>query len=146
VNSEWRLTDAGDANLPNGLGTGAAVADIDGDGRLELLLAHGESIPQPLGLFRVAATDHHWLRVAPKTRFRAPARGALVRLTAGGRTQLRVIDGGSGYLCQMEPVAHFGLGNVSHIESVRVIWPDGANTTIRDPGLRRTIEVDYPGG
>lgn len=23
---------------------------------------------------------------------------------------LRIIDGGSGYLCEMEPVAHFGLG------------------------------------
>lgn len=146
VNGEWRLTDPGDAALPDGLGTGAAVADIDGDGRLELLLAHGESAPQPLSLFKANAAQHHWLRVTPKTRFGAPARGAVVKLTAGGRTQVRVIDGGSGYLCQMEPVAHFGLGDVTAVDSVRVTWPDGASATVRDTGVRRTVTMAYPGG
>jgi hypothetical protein len=146
TNGEWRMTDPGDAALPDGLGTGAAVADIDGDGRLELLLAHGESDAQPLGLLKAVTGDGHWLRVAPRTRFGAPARGAVVRLTAGGRTQVRVIDGGSGYLCQMEPVAHFGLGGMTIVDDVRVTWPDGASATVRDPGLRRTVTVDYPGG
>jgi hypothetical protein len=146
VDGEWRLADIGEAVLPIGTGTGAAVADIDCDGRLELLLAHGESAPQPLGLVKVLTGDGHWLRVAPRTRFGAPARGAVVRLTAGGRTQVRVIDGGSGYLCQMEPVAHFGLGDVARIDDVRVTWPDGATAPVRHPGLRRTVAVDYPGG
>ena len=129
------------------------MGDFDGDGRLELLVSHGESTPQPLSLYRprLGATNH-WLRVAPLTIFGAPARGAVVRpsihppinppyhpsmhvhpfphfpahfhlyppphphqvrLTAAGRTQLRVIDSGSGYLCQMEPVAHFGLGGLT---------------------------------
>jgi hypothetical protein len=69
-----------------------------------------------------------------------------VRLTAGGRTQVRVIDGGSGYLCQMEPVAHFGLGEVSKTDSVRVTWPDGAEVMLRGPAIRTTHRVEYPRG
>jgi hypothetical protein len=140
---EWVIGDVGAAAEPDGYGTGAAVADIDGDGRLELLLAHGERGPQPLSLFKVAAGDHHWLRVRPLTRFGAPARGAVVRLRAGGRTQVRVIDGG-GYMCQTEPVAHFGLGGVEVVDDVRVTWPDGATAVVPSPRVRRTFEVPYP--
>jgi hypothetical protein len=142
----FSLLDAGAATEPDGLGTGAVVADIDGDGVLELLVCHGESAPQPLSLFKANAGENGWLRVAPKTRFWAPARGAVVRLTAGGRTRVRVIDGGSGYLCQMEPVAHFGLGMVEEVESVTVAWPDGARVTVRGPDVRSVLVLDYPGG
>ena len=49
--------------------------------------------------------------MVPRTRFGAFARGAKVVLyTKKSGAHLRIIDGGSGYLCEMEPVAHFGLG------------------------------------
>ena len=35
---QWRQVDIGAALEADGLGTGGAVADIDGDGRLELLV------------------------------------------------------------------------------------------------------------
>lgn len=55
--------------------------------------------------------SNNWLRVVPRTRFGAFARGAKVVLyTKKSGAHLRIIDGGSGYLCEMEPVAHFGLG------------------------------------
>ncbi|KAL0202792.1 hypothetical protein M9458_000810, partial [Cirrhinus mrigala] len=51
-----------------------------------------------------------WLRVMPHTRFGAFARGAkVVMYTKHSGAHTRIIDGGSGYLCEMEPVAHFGL-------------------------------------
>lgn len=62
--------------------------------------------PPPLQGF-----SNNWLRVVPRTRFGAFARGAKVVLyTKKSGAHLRIIDGGSGYLCEMEPVAHFGLG------------------------------------
>lgn len=145
TNSIWRQVDAGDAQERNGLGTGGAVGDFDGDGRLELILSHGEAAPQPLSYFHAPENDNGWLRVLPLTRFGAPARGALVRLAAGGREQIRHVDAGSGYLCQMEPVAHFGLGAAKKVDWIEVLWPDGAKQRIDKPDARQVKRVEHPG-
>ncbi|QQP90362.1 CRTAC1 family protein [Skermanella sp. TT6] len=145
TNERWTEAEIGDAEEPSGFGTGAAVADIDGDGRLELLVSHGESAPQPLTFYRPYPTDNGWLRVMPLTAAGAPARGALVTCTARGRTQRRAICAGSGYLCQMEPVAHFGLGAVHSVERVEIRWPDGAVRVIEHPHANRMVRVEHPG-
>ena len=109
-----------------GLGTGAAVADLNGDGILELLIAHGESAPEPLSLFSAnVKDDFQYLRIEPRNIFNAPARGATVILKTNLRTHAKTIDAGSGYLCQMEPVAHFGVRENEEIEYVRINWTDG---------------------
>jgi hypothetical protein len=144
-NGKWESLPMGAAREPYGLGTGAAVADFDGDSRLELLIAHGESGFQPLSLYKPEENDHQWLRVLPLTEQGAPARGAVVRLISGERTQIRVIDGGSGYLCQMEPVAHFGLGATPpRIECVEIRWPSGKTVTLDSPNPNQLIRVPYP--
>lgn len=140
----WNEVDLGDAAKPRGFGTGAAVADLDGDGRLELLIAHGEAEAQPLSLFRTLPNANHWLRVLPLTAYGAPARGARVTCTAGGRRQTRVVCAGSGYLCQMEPVAHFGLGSSAAVERVEVVWPDGMAAIIDHPPIDRVLTVPHP--
>ena len=139
----WIQTCVGDALEPEGMGTGAAVADLDGDGTLELLVVHGEAEAQPLSLFTVP-NDGDWLRVRPLTANGAPARGARVDLRTDAGRQCRLIDAGSGYLCQMEPVAHFGLGSATP-EAVTVRWPDGRERTITDPGVRTTVRCPHPG-
>jgi hypothetical protein len=143
-NGRWVSIDPGDAEEPHGLGTGAAVADFDGDGRLELLIAHGESGFQPLSYYRTAANPHHYLRVLPLTPQGAPARGAVVRLRSGERTQIRAIDAGSGYLCQMEPVAHFGLGFTTEVERLEVQWLDGTILTIDQPQIDQLHRIPHP--
>jgi ASPIC and UnbV/FG-GAP-like repeat len=140
----WRQIDIGDAWEPDDLGTGAAVGDFDGDGRLELAIAHGESEAAPLSLYRPAVNDNKWLRVLPLTRYGAPARGAICTLIAEGRRQIRAIDAGSGYLCQMEPVAHFGLGQCSRVDRLEVMWLDGAKATIENPSTNQLIKVTHP--
>ncbi|MDY3552970.1 CRTAC1 family protein [Gemmata sp. JC717] len=140
------MLDAGAALDPDGYGTGAAVADIDGDGVLELLVSRGEKAAQPLGVFKARAAHPNWLRVRPLTRFGAPARGAVVRAEYAGRVRVKGICGGSGYLCQMEPVAHFGLGDVTAAERVTVTWPDGTAVVLLNPGGNRVLTVPYPRG
>ncbi len=141
---KWTALTIGDALEPRGLGTGAAVGDFDGDGRLELVIAHGESGAQPLSLYHTIANSNSWLRILPLTAQGAPARGAIVTLVAGGRQQIRAIDAGSGYLCQMEPVAHFGLGKETQIDFVEVRWLDGKIFRLAAPAVNQLIRVAYP--
>ncbi|MEO0564854.1 MAG: CRTAC1 family protein, partial [Chloroflexota bacterium] len=134
----------GDAAEQNGLGTGAAVGDFDGDGMLELLISHGESGVQPLTLYKPLANNNNYLRVLPRTKYGAPARGATVRLRYSGGEQQRVIDAGSGYLCQMEPVAHFGLGEAQIVDFIEIQWTDGQREIIEAPSVNQCIEVNHP--
>ncbi|WP_138007442.1 CRTAC1 family protein [Halalkalirubrum salinum] len=142
-NRRLEAIDPGDAFEPRGLGTGATVADIDGDGTLELIVVHGEVSAQPLSLFSVP-NDNRWLRVRPTTQYGAPARGALVEMETTAGTHRRVIDAGSSYLCQAEPVAHFGLGTDRTPLSVTVRWPDGRTRTIDNPNACSEHTIPHP--
>ncbi|KAM9769332.1 cartilage acidic protein 1a [Menidia menidia] len=137
----------GDAAEPEGRGTGGTVTDLDGDGQLELLLAHGESAQQPISVFKVTqGSSNNWLRVIPRTQFGAFARGAKVTAFTGQSGALtRIIDGGSGYLCQMEPVAHFGLGS-DEVKVLEVSWPDGTTTTraLQAGEMNSVVEMSFP--
>ncbi|XP_073328125.1 cartilage acidic protein 1a isoform X2 [Pagrus major] len=137
----------GDAAEPQGRGTGGTVTDLDGDGQLDLLLAHGESAQQPISVFKVTqGSSNNWLRVVPRTQFGSFARGAKVTaFTSQSGAHTRIIDGGSGYLCEMEPVAHFGLGN-DEVTVLEVSWPDGSSITRSlQPGeMNSVVEVAYP--
>ena len=140
----WRRADLGPAAEPDGFGTGAVAADLDGDGVLELVVVHGEVAAQPLTIYKSnAARGAGWLRVRPTTRYGAPARGAVVRLETTVGVQRRAIDAGGGCLCQTEPVAHFGLGSADPVR-VDVRWPDGRERTLTDVRTERELSVPHP--
>ena len=112
--------------LSSGYGTGAAVADIDNDGILEILIAHGERKAQPLKIYKANInSENEYLRIKPLNQFGAPARGATVTLKSNLRTHSKTIDAGSGYLCQMEPVAHFGIRRGEKNISISIRWTNG---------------------
>ena len=123
-----------------GLGTGAAVADIDDDGILELLISHGESGAQPLSLFKANISNSNYIRIKPLNIFGAPARGATVILNTNLRNHAKTIDAGSGYLCQMEPVAHYGLRDGEKIENVSIKWTNGKVDTFEVNDTNNTLE------
>ena len=148
-NKLFRIIDAGnleeiklDAALEaQGLGTGAAVADIDGDGILELLISHGESGAQPLSLFKANVSNTNFIRIKPLNTFGAPARGATVTLHTNLRNHAKTIDAGSGYLCQMEPVAHYGLREGEIIKNITIKWTNGTIDKYEINDINNTFEL-----
>ncbi|CAK0746235.1 Repeat domain-containing protein [Azospirillaceae bacterium] len=141
---QWQEIEIGDAAEPRNHGVGAVACDIDGDGRLELLLCHNESTSHSVSVYRTPQNNNAWVRVMPLTAAGAPARGAIVTCIAGGRTQRRAICAGGGYLSQMEPTAHFGLGHVTNVEKIVIFWPNGTEVVINDPPVGRVLTVPYP--
>ena len=128
---------------PNGYGTGAAVADIDNDGVLELLVSHGESFDQPLSLYKAKVNPQNkYLRIKPLNKYGAPARGATVTLISNLRKHSKTIDSGSGYLCQMEPVAHYGIRENEKNIKIQVRWTNGETETISIKKLNKTIVLN----
>jgi hypothetical protein len=130
------------AKLFDGFGTGAAVADVDGDGILELLISNGESFKQPLNLFKAKIEKNSsFLRIKPLNKYNSPARGATVILKSSLRTHAKTIDAGSGYLCQMEPVAHFGIRKGEADFRVTIKWTNGETQSFGIDKLNQELKV-----
>ena len=117
------------------------MADIDGDGILELLISHGESGYQPLTLYKANSKKNNFLRIKPINMHGAPARGATVTLVSNLRTHSKTIDSGSGYLCQMEPVAHYGIRKNERNIKIIVTWTNGEENTFEINELNKTLEI-----
>jgi hypothetical protein len=121
-------------------GRGAAYADVDGDGDLDLALTRiGGS---PLLLRNDQATGHHWLRA--RLVGEAPNRdgvGARVRLTAGDRVQTRDVQPARSYLSAVELPVTFGLGSATKVDRVEVTWPDGTPESFTVEGVDRLHEL-----
>jgi tetratricopeptide (TPR) repeat protein len=115
---------AGPAWQPPRVGRGLAVADLDNDGRLDILVVSNDS---PLALFRnEPSSDVHFLTLALEgTTSNRDAVGARVEVTAGGRTQVALRFGGGSYLSAGDPRLHFGLGPATKVERIDVAWPSG---------------------
>ncbi len=127
-----------DLSAPSGLeswndGLGAAYADFDNDGDLDIFLAGKPiSYTTSLLLFRNdSAPDSNWIqfKLSGSTN-NANGVGAILEFFAPDGQQLSYVSAGSGYCSQNTLVRHFGLGNEARVDSLIVTWPSGVRTFI----------------
>jgi hypothetical protein len=122
------------------IGRGAAYADIDADGDLDVLVSQ---IDGPALLLRNDQRHgNHWLRVRlVGSGMNREAIGAWVELEAGGLRQRRHVMPTRSYCSQVELPLTFGLGGATRVEALRVRWPDGAVQDVPVEGVDRLVEV-----
>jgi len=127
------VADSGDLARPM-VGRGAAYADIDNDGDLDVVITQNG---QRVVLFRNEQTlGHHWLRVRlTGNGSNRNAIGAVVELSVDGVTQRRMVMPTRSYLSQSELPVTFGLGNSSTAHELHITWPDGEQQTVPVPAV-----------
>ncbi len=145
--TSWRFGDvsgeAGPYFRRRVVARGAATADYDDDGDLDLFVLH---LDQPSVLLRNDTTGQHWLRLLLRgTQANRDAIGARVRVWAGDLVQIAERTSGKGYLSQSDARLHFGLGTRARVDSVAVDWPGGGRTVLVDVPADQTLRVTQDG-
>ena len=130
----------GEDYLKRMVGRGAATADIDGDGDLDLLFAATGSSPRLLR--NDQQLGHHWLRVdVTGAKGNRSGIGAKIEVeTDAGKLVGQVVPT-RGYLSQSELPVTFGLGKSEGISRVTVTWPGGERKTIENPAIDKVLTI-----
>jgi hypothetical protein len=118
---------------------GAAYADIDNDGTLDVLLTTNAGRAY---LFSNEGGTNHSLRVKlVGTKSNRDGIGTVVRLNAGGDKQWQMLRSGSSYLSQSELVVTFGLGDKTKADALEIAWPSGQVDKLSDVNAGQTVTV-----
>ena len=123
------------------VGRGAAMADIDADGDLDLILFSSGGKPRLLR--NDQKSGHHWLRLRLRgTKCNKDAIGAVVNVTLPNSTVLsRTVMPTRSYQSQTELPVTFGLGSAELVKEIDIRWPDGTSQKLSGISVDQLLEV-----
>lgn len=125
----------------SGFSNGAAYADLDNDGSLDLVV---NNVNASASLYKNRADtlrDHHYLTVQMEGEgANTQGIGAEVTVHQGDRTQLRRQQVTRGYQSSVAPRLHFGL-EAGDVDSLTVVWPDGRAETRTEVAPDQTVTL-----
>jgi enediyne biosynthesis protein E4 len=119
---------------------GAAYADIDNDGSLDVLVTTNAG---PAFLFHNEGGTNHSLRLKlVGTKSNRDGIGAVAQVTSGSDKQWKMLRSGSSYLSQSELVLTFGLGAQTKADSIEIRWPSGQVDKLSNVNAGQTVTVE----
>ena len=103
---------------------GAVFGDLNNNGKIDIVMLNARA--KPSVLINETATPNHWaILKLTGVKSNRSAIGAVVRVTAGGRTQVDEVRAGRGYQSAEDLRLHFGLGTNGVIDRLEIRWPSG---------------------
>lgn len=138
-----KVTDAWGLQEPT-YSNGAAVADIDGDGDLDLMI---NNIDQEVFIYRNESntlTGNNYCRVQLQEngKWTNNCLLAKVEVQAGGVTQYVELQPQRGYMGCMENIAHFGIGKNQQVDQIVVTWMDGKQSIVKGSAANQLVRID----
>lgn len=130
---DWGLSD-------DQSGRSMSMHDFDGDGDLDVVV---NPLDAPAVLFENRMCGGQSVEVALNDPLSANryAIGATISVYANQQVYTRFVRSESGYLSGDSHRVHVGLGNTTHIDEIRVMWPDGTQSQITDIPINHQIEI-----
>jgi hypothetical protein len=119
---------------------GLAVGDIDNDGDVDLLVTNNGQAADLLRNVGGNRQNSLLVRLVGRKSNRDGI-GARVRVTAGGKTQMREVKAGSSYLSQSDLRVHVGLGSATRIDQIEVRWPAGGTDVARSLPANQIVTI-----
>jgi enediyne biosynthesis protein E4 len=120
---------------------GAAFADFDNDGRIDVAVT---SINGPVELWMNRTPMQHWLQLKLEgTRSNASGIGAKIVCRSSQRTQTCMVSSSVGYGCSSDSRVHFGLAEERTV-SLEIHWPSGTVQRMRDVKCDQRLSIQEP--
>lgn len=129
-----------------GFSYGAAYADLNDDGKLDLVVSNIDA-PASIHENVEPAGDSHYLQIvlrgdAPNLR----GIGSTLAVVAGGRQQYIYHTPYRGYMSTMDDRVHFGVGTATRVDTLEVTWPNGRSQVLTNLPVDRTVTVKQSEG
>ena len=128
-----------DANNLATYSNGAAYGDLDNDGDLDIVV---NNLNEKVTLLENTTSNNNYLTVDLNTEnLGLITNGAKVYLYANGKTYLNEQITVRGFMSSSSNKVHFGLGEVSKIDSISVVWNDGTKTVKTNIEKNRILSI-----